>query len=209
MIGIIDYGMGNMHSVKNALEHLGFAAEISSDKEILHRAERWILPGVGAFPDAMKALHEKGLTDFIRNECANHKPVLGICLGMQLLFDSSEEFGHTEGLGLIPGRVIPIDAHGQKIPHIGWNALSFRQPTDCLVSDLEPGVHVYFVHSFRAETAPENVIAYTEYGEQIPALVKNPTLPIFGAQFHPEKSHRTGLGMLKHFCEYKENKESI
>lgn len=200
MIGIVDYGMGNLHSVRNALEHLGVPSFLSSDCEELVRADKWILPGVGAFPDAMRALNELGLTSLIREGCAGGKPLLGICLGMQLLFEESEEFGRTAGLGLIPGRVIPIDAHGLKIPHIGWNSLTLRTEDDPLCRGLSEGEYVYFVHSFRADTAKENIVADTVYGETIPALVKSPALPVWGAQFHPEKSHAAGLTILRNFC---------
>ncbi len=204
MIGIIDYGMGNLHSVKNALDHIGAEAFVSADPQALAKADKWILPGVGAFPDAMRALSERGLDSLLYDGCRARKPLLGICLGMQLLFEESMEFGKTKGLGLIGGRVIPIDAHGLKIPHIGWNSLDFRRPDDPLLRGLSDGTYVYFVHSFRADTGEENIVADTFYGERVPALVRCPGLPVWGAQFHPEKSHAAGLSILRRFAEYKE-----
>ncbi len=198
-ITIIDYGMGNLHSVKNALDHLGIPSRVSAQKEDIIAADKLILPGVGAFPDAMTALKRDGLDKLIINECKNGKPLLGICLGMQLLFDESLEFGNTKGLGLVPGRVVPIDAKGLKIPHIGWNSLSVNKKSP-VISNINDGDYVYFVHSFRADTASDNVIAYTHYGELIPAIVGCPTLPVYGAQFHPEKSHDTGLGIISAFA---------
>ena len=198
-ITIIDYGMGNLHSVKNALEHLNIPSKVSSDKADILAAEKLILPGVGAFPDAMEALSKGGLDKLIIEECKGGKPLLGICLGMQLLFEESLEFGNTQGLGLISGRVIPIDAHGLKIPHIGWNSLSINKKSP-VISNLNDGDYVYFVHSFRADTDSENVIAYTHYGEDIPAMVGRDDIPVFGAQFQPEKSHDTGLGIISAFA---------
>lgn len=201
MITVIDYKMGNLHSVMNALTHLGIDARVSSEIYELRSADKLILPGVGAFPDAMKALEASGLKDEIIAECRDGKPLLGICLGMQLLFDESLEFGITKGLGLIPGRVIPITAPELKIPHMGWNSLTCHMQ-DELISGVSDGDHVYFVHSFRADTDAENIIASTTYGESIPALVRSSSMPhIKGAQFHPEKSHDIGLLMFKNFAE--------
>ena len=199
MIAIIDYGMGNLHSVRNALAYLGVPGKITSDPLDLQAADRLILPGVGAFPDAMKALKRSGLEEEMLRLCRLGKPLLGICLGMQLLFDYSLEYGRTEGLGLIPGFVTPIDAKGLKIPHIGWNDLAISKQSPVL-KGVSAGAYVYFVHSFRAETPAEHILASTFYGETIPALVKSPSLPIYGAQFHPEKSHETGLRILENFC---------
>ncbi len=200
MIVIIDYKMGNLHSVKNALEKLGHECVISSDIEDIRRADKLILPGVGAFPDAAAALREMGLFDEIISLCRDGKPLLGVCLGMQLLFEESLEFGETRGLALIPGKVIPIDAKGLKIPHIGWNSLKIHKRSDPIIEGMSDGSHVYFVHSFRADTDIENIVCSTEYGEFIPALVKSPTLQVWGAQFHPEKSHDVGLSMIDAFC---------
>lgn len=200
MITVIDYGMGNLHSVENALKHIGAECIISSSIEDIRRADKLLLPGVGAFPDAVAALKEKGLFDVIIEECNAGKPLLGICLGMQLLFTESLEFGISQGLGFIEGKVIPIDAKGLKIPHVGWNSLDINIHDDRLMEGISNGSHVYFVHSFRADTSRENVVASTTYGEYIPALVKAPTLNVWGAQFHPEKSHDAGLLMLENFC---------
>lgn len=202
MITVIDYKMGNLHSVMNALNFIGADATISSDISDLRRADKLILPGVGAFPDAMASLEATGLRDEIIAECKDGKPLLGICLGMQLLFDESLEFGTTKGLGLIPGRVIPIDAHGLKIPHMGWNSLTHHM-TDKLICDVNDGDHVYFVHSFRADTSDEYIISSSQYGERIPAIVKSSELNVRGAQFHPEKSHDTGLKIFRNFVNIK------
>lgn len=196
MIGIIDYGAGNLFSVKNALDYLGEENCVTGDPEEIRKAQGLILPGVGAFPDAMEMLEKKGLAEVICQE-ARKKPLLGICLGMQLLFEESEEFGRTRGLGLIPGRVIPIDSKGLKIPHMGWNDLKLLNPC-VMTEDMEEQAYVYFVHSFRADTGEENISCYTEYGEKIPALVHKGK--VFGAQFHPEKSGKTGLKMLENFA---------
>ncbi len=199
MITVLDYGMGNLHSVKNALDYLGVEHQISSDPSDCALANGLILPGVGAFPDAVKALKSSGLFGEIQAACKAGKPLFGICLGMQLLFSESEEFGKTEGLNLIPGRIVPIQAPGLKIPHIGWNQLAVCRP-DPVLQGVKSGDYVYFVHSFRADTARENLLCTTNYGECIPALVKNPDLPVWGAQFHPEKSHNVGLSILRAFC---------
>ncbi len=201
MICVIDYKMGNLHSVMNALIFLGIEAKISESIEDIRSADKLILPGVGAFPDAMKALNESGLRDEIVAQCKNGKPLLGICLGMQLLFEESLEFGQAKGLGLIPGRVIPLTAPGLKIPHMGWNSLSMHL-SDELTQNVKDGEFVYFVHSFRADTAKENIVASSLYGEKIPAIVRSSEFPnVKGAQFHPEKSHDAGLMMFKNFAE--------
>lgn len=202
MITVIDYKMGNLHSVMNALNFIGADAIVSSDIADLRRADKLILPGVGAFPDAMALLEATGLKNEIISECKDGKPMLGICLGMQLLFEESLEFGVTKGLGLIPGRVIPIDAHGLKIPHIGWNSLT-HHISDKLICGVNDGDYVYFVHSFRADTADEYIVSSSQYGEKIPAIVKSSELNVRGAQFHPEKSHDTGLKMFKNFADIK------
>ena len=196
MLAIVDYGAGNLFSVKNACEYLSIEAVITRDPAAIRRADGIILPGVGAFPDAMSKLSETGLIPVIQEE-AGKKPLLGICLGMQMLFDSSSEFGYTKGLGLIPGSVGRICCGSLKLPHIGWNALTIRQPSP-LLADTKDGDCVYFVHSFAAACAPQYLLATTEYGGTIPALVGNGH--IFGAQFHPEKSGPVGLSMLKNFA---------
>lgn len=196
MIAIIDYGAGNLFSVKNALDFLKIENCIAKDPEIIRQADAMILPGVGAFPDAMEMLERKGMVPVICEE-AERKPILGICLGMQLLFESSSEFRSTQGLGLIPGNVVKIDSHGLKIPHMGWNDLKVLHPC-AMTGEMEEDTYVYFVHSFRADTEEENISCYTEYGEKIPALVHRGF--VYGAQYHPEKSGEAGLKMLKNFA---------
>lgn len=198
MITIIDYGAGNLFSVQNALNYLGVENRISSRAEDIISADKLILPGVGAFPDAMKMLDEAGLTDVIKEQ-AQLKPLMGICLGMQMLFDKSYEFGETEGLGLIPGTVeLMHPADDLVIPHIGWNALEKNEPC-ALLDGVNEGDYVYFVHSFAAVTDSKNVAAYCDYGMKVPALVTSGK--VYGCQFHPEKSGKTGLTILKNFCE--------
>lgn len=196
MIAIIDYGAGNLFSVKNALDFLKIENCIAKETETIRQADAMILPGVGAFPDAMEMLERKGMVPVIREE-AERKPILGICLGMQLLFESSSEFRSTQGLGLIPGNVVKIDSHGLKIPHMGWNDLKVLHPC-AMTGEMEEGTYMYFVHSFRADTEEENISCYTEYGEKIPALVHRGF--VYGAQYHPEKSGEAGLKMLKNFA---------
>lgn len=196
MIAIIDYGAGNLFSVKNALDFLKIENCIAKETETIRQADAMILPGVGAFPDAMEMLERKGMVPVIREE-AERKPILGICLGMQLLFESSSEFRNTQGLGLIPGNVVKIDSHGLKIPHMGWNDLKVLHPC-AMTGEMEEETYMYFVHSFRADTEEENISCYTEYGEKIPALVHRGF--VYGAQYHPEKSGEAGLKMLKNFA---------
>ncbi len=196
MIGIIDYGAGNLFSVQNALEFLGEEFFVSGNAKDLHTADALILPGVGAFPDAMRMLRESHLDDFICSETET-KPLLGICLGMQMLFDSSEEFEHTEGLGLIPGTVRRMTPEGLKVPHMGWNNLEIHKPDCPLLADTNEGDSVYFVHSYMAFTEPEYLAATCEYGGTVTALVQRGN--VFGAQFHPEKSGTVGLQMLRRF----------
>lgn len=197
MIAIVDYGAGNLFSVKNALDYIGVSAEITSDRNVMDAAEEIILPGVGAFPDAMRMIREAGLADFLREQAAK-KPFLGICLGMQILFEKGYEFQETEGLGLIPGSVVKLaDKQGYKIPHMGWNDLTKRN--ECpLLKDVEDGAYVYFVHSYRGDAKAEYIAADTQYTEPVPALVQNGF--VFGAQFHPEKSGEVGLTMLRNFA---------
>lgn len=196
VIGIIDYGMGNLHSVKCALDFIGMESFISSNKEKLALSDALILPGVGAFPDAMDSLNRSGLTDFIREQTKTKK-LLGICLGMQLLLEKSCEVRECEGLGLIRGEVVRITADRLKIPHMGWNDLHFPRETP-LTAQLSEGDFVYFVHSFRANLALEDdLAAYTEYGERIPAVIGSGN--VWGVQFHPEKSERVGLQILRNF----------
>ena len=198
MIGIIDYGAGNLLSVSNALSFLGYENRIVRTPDELKATERLILPGVGAFPAAMDNIRARGLLQPILKNAAE-KPFLGICLGMQLLFEEGFEFRACAGLGLIPGVVREVRAPGLKLPHMGWNSLRFRNSCPML-RGLDEGTYVYFVHSFCAETDGRYIAADTEHGETIPALVQNGQ--VFGAQFHPEKSSDKGLQMLKAFCEY-------
>lgn len=201
MIAIIDYGVGNLFSLSCSLKAVGTDAVITGDKEIIKKADKLILPGVGAFGDAMEKLKKDGLDKLVKDEALSGKPLLGICLGMQLLFDKSYEFGVNEGLGLIKGEVVDMKGRipeNLKIPHIGWNALELKG--DCpIFKDLKNGDCVYFVHSFYADGCEENLTASTEYGIKITAAAANGN--IFGCQFHPEKSGETGLKILRAFCE--------
>ena len=194
---MVDYGVGNLQSVVNAMRYVGLQTEITADPDVLEQADGILLPGVGAFPDAYEKLAERNLPDVLRAQ-AQKKPMLGICLGMQLLFDGSEEIRPCKGLGLIPGWVRRIKTTC-KLPHIGWNDLKFPNPSP-LFRNLPEESYVYFVHTF-AGTAdcPENVIAETEYGTKIVAAVGKGL--VFGCQFHPEKSGEVGLEILKNFGE--------
>ncbi|MBQ3884580.1 MAG: imidazole glycerol phosphate synthase subunit HisH [Ruminococcus sp.] len=196
MIAIIDYGAGNIFSVKNALDYLGFESKLVSDKESIIAADSVILPGVGAFPAAMKKLEGTGLIDTIKSE-AQKKPFLGICLGMQLIFDKGYEFEECDGLGLINGSVRKMEETDLIIPHMGWNKL--EKLNDCpLMNGVGDNEYVYFVHSYKAHCEDKNISAYCEYGGRVPALVYDGKY-VFGAQFHPEKSGETGLKILKNF----------
>lgn len=195
MIAIIDYGAGNLFSVKNALDYLGLENIITNNPKDLEAADKLILPGVGAFPDAMRMLGESGLVDVIKDQ-VKHKPLLGICLGMQMLFEKGYEFGETEGLGFIKGSVKYMELENLPVPHIGWNSLEFNEKSP-LLDKCSDGDFVYFVHSYAAECPSENVAAYCDYGMKVPALVQNGN--VYGAQFHPEKSGEVGLNILKNF----------
>ena len=201
MIGIIDYGCGNLFSLKSSIAMIGEEAVVTGDAKVLSEADRIILPGVGAFEDAIAKLTDTGLADAVKEEAAKGKPLMGICLGMQLLFDESHEYGIWPGLGLVPGKVtdlkvdIPRDL---KVPHIGWNALELRGNSP-LFKYTDDGDYVYFVHSYYATGCKESTIAVTEYGTTVTAAVANGN--VFGCQFHPEKSGETGLKILKAFCE--------
>lgn len=195
MIAVADYGAGNLFSVCNALDYIGLDRVVTDDPAVLERADGVILPGVGAFPDAMRKLRARGLVEPLRRQAAR-KPFLGICLGMQLLFEWGYEFDKAEGLGLLPGSVERIPDTGLKIPHMGWNSL--HKQNDCpLLRQVPEGAYVYFVHSYRAVCAETELGAYAEYGVQIPALVYRDR--VFGAQFHPEKSADAGLAILQAF----------
>lgn len=198
MIAIIDYGAGNIFSVKNALDYLGLESRLVSDIDSVKSADAVILPGVGAFPAAMKKLEATGLVDTIKAE-AEKKPFLGICLGMQLIFEKGYEFEETDGLGLISGSVIKMEEPDLIIPHMGWNKL--EKLNDCpLLENVGDNEYVYFVHSYKAQCDDKNIAAYSEYGGRVPALVYNGKY-VYGAQFHPEKSGETGLKILKSFGE--------
>lgn len=202
MIAIIDYGVGNLFSLKSSLAMIGAQAIVIGDADVLRSADRLILPGVGAFGDARQKLAQTGLDAALCAEAARGKPVLGICLGMQMLFDRSLEYGEHKGLGLIPGEVVPMAGRlpeGLKIPHIGWNALAIRKPDHPLMKYTESGDCVYFVHSFYAADCADSVIATAEYGIDVTAAVAKGN--VMGCQFHPEKSGTVGLGILKAFCE--------
>jgi glutamine amidotransferase len=196
-IGIIDYGMGNLQSVKNALEFIGVEAFIASDIESLSAADKIILPGVGAFKDAIELLRAKKLDTFLEEVKAEGKPLLGICLGMQLLFDSSTEFGEHTGLGLIPGRVIKFEMQDLKIPHMGWNTLNIKKEAP-LFKNLPEEAYVYFVHSYHLETEEDVVSATTTYGFEVQIAAQAGS--VYGLQFHPEKSGDVGLQILRNFA---------
>ena len=199
MVGIIDYGVGNLFSLRSSFAAIGQDAFVSSDPEALSKADRLILPGVGAFEDAARKLRESGLDDFVRAEAAAGKPLMGICLGMQLLFEKSYEYGEHEGLGLLKGQVVGMEGKidsSLKIPHMGWNRLDVRQGR--LLNEVD-GQYVYFVHSFFAQNCEDSLAATSEYGIPITAAVEQGN--IFGCQFHPEKSGNVGLSILKKFCE--------
>lgn len=203
MIVIIDYGMGNLQSVKNALDFLGLESKISSDEEEIRKAEGLILPGVGAFPDAMDTIERLSLDKIIREEVSNNKPLLGICLGMQLLFDKGFEGLERSGLGLLKGNIIKMKNDKEnniKVPHIGWNNLIYNKK-DELFNSIQEGEFVYYVHSyFVQDYNNEDLVAYSEYGEnKIPGVVRCNN--VMGAQFHPEKSGDVGLAILKNFGE--------
>ena len=202
MIAIIDYGVGNLFSLTCSFQSIGADICVTSDPEVIAKADRIVLPGVGAFEDAARKLRESGLDKVIKAECAAGKPLLGICLGMQMLFEKSYEYGEHEGLGLIKGNIRPIRdviPADLKIPHIGWNALDFGDNKDELFKYLEQGDFVYFVHSYYGADCDESVIARTEYGAPLTAAVRNGN--VCGVQFHPEKSEKVGLSILKAFCE--------
>ena len=202
MIAIIDYGVGNLFSLKSSLAMIGAQAVVTGDADVLRSADRLILPGVGAFGDARQKLAQTGLDAALCAEAARGKSVMGICLGMQMLFEKSLEYGEHEGLGLIPGEVVPMAGRlpsGLKIPHIGWNALAIRKPDHPLMKYTADGDCVYFVHSFYAADCADSEIATAEYRIDVTAVVAKGN--VMGCQFHPEKSGTVGLGILKAFCE--------
>ena len=201
MIAIIDYGVGNLFSLKSSFSAIGKEAVVSSEKSVIESASHIILPGVGAFSDAADKLRSSGMAEIVKTEAGKGKPLMGICLGMQLLFDKSFEYGEYEGLGLIKGNIRPIAdviPSGFKIPQIGWNALEFRRESP-VFKYISNGDYVYFVHSFYAADCDESVTAVTDYGALLTASVQCGN--VFGCQFHPEKSGDIGLNILKAFCE--------
>ena len=203
MIAIIDYGVGNLFSLCSSLKSIGAEAVVTPDPAVIRAADRIILPGVGAFADAAAKLRATGLDRVLLEEAANGKKIMGICLGMQMLFEESFEYGIHKGLGLIPGRVVPMAGYipeGLKIPHIGWNPLILKgESKHPLLKYVEEGDCVYFVHSYFAADCQESVIATAEYGKELTAAVAKDN--VMGCQFHPEKSGGVGLSILKAFCE--------
>ena len=202
MTAIIDYGVGNLFSLKSSFAYIGEQAVVTSDPQVILSADRIILPGVGAFGDAAKKLFESGMADVLKQAASQNKPILGICLGMQLLFETSYEYGEHEGLGFVKGSVRPIaervDTDVYKIPQIGWNALHFTK-TSPLFKYINEGDFVYFVHSYYGADCEDSLIATTEYGFEVTAAVSSGS--VFGTQFHPEKSGEVGMKILKAFCE--------
>ena len=208
MIAIIDYGVGNLFSLKSSLAALCIDAKVTGDPDEIRLSDKIILPGVGAFADAAKKLRDCKLDAVLKEEAARGKPILGICLGMQLLFETSYEYGEHRGLGLIPGNVRPIAdvvSNEFKIPHIGWNRLSFPKTKSPIFRYLNEGDFVYFVHSYYCADCTEHVIATTEYGAQLTAAAQNKN--VYGCQFHPEKSGEVGLNILRAFAELGTDKE--
>lgn len=205
MIAVIEYGVGNLFSLTASLKYIGADIEVTDKKEVVEKADRIVLPGVGAFEDAKTKLEATDLVDTILKEVEKGKPLLGICLGMQLLFEESHEYGVHKGLGLIKGQVASIEEdlkadniQGLKVPHIGWNAITFREK-EPLFKYIEQGSHVYYVHSFYGKNCAEQTIASSIYGINITGAVRNGN--VYGTQFHPEKSGRVGLDILRAFME--------
>ncbi|MCR5151121.1 MAG: imidazole glycerol phosphate synthase subunit HisH [Clostridiales bacterium] len=202
MLAVIDYGVGNLFSLRSSLEFLGVETVVTSDKTEIEKADRIILPGVGAFEDAAKKLRDTGMAELVKRQANSGKPVMGICLGMQLLFEKSFEYGVHEGLGLIEGFVRPLTdivPRELKIPQMGWNALEFTKPDCPVFKYIENGDYVYFVHSYYAADCDKDTAAVCDYGARVTAAVSKGN--VFGCQFHPEKSGDTGLSILKAFSE--------
>ncbi|MBQ8300671.1 MAG: imidazole glycerol phosphate synthase subunit HisH [Clostridia bacterium] len=197
MIAIIDYGAGNLHSVKNALDFLGTDSIVTGNRDEILNADKIILPGVGAFGDAMKCLEESGLMETVKEVAKSGKPFLGICLGLHLLFEESEETPGVKGLGVFKGKVVQIPDNGSlKIPHMGWNSIKVTKDSKIL-KDIGDEPYVYFVHSYYVNADEDVISAYTEYGEKLDIAVERDN--VFATQFHPEKSGETGMKILKNF----------
>lgn len=202
MLAVIDYGVGNLFSLQCSLKKIGAEAVVTDDENIIRAADRIILPGVGAFGDAVRKLRKSGLFDVVIEEAQKGKPLMGICLGMQMLFDKSYEYGEYEGLGLIEGEIVSLKGEipqNLDIPHMGWNALKFHNGKNELFKYINEGDCVYFVHSYFGVNCENSLIASAEYGAQITAAVAKGN--VYGCQFHPEKSGDVGLAILKAFCE--------
>ena len=201
MVGIIDYGVGNLFSLQSSFAAIGETVVVSSDPDVLRKADHILLPGVGAFEDAVQKLRSSQLDQMVYESVKAGKPLMGICLGMQMLFEKSFEYGEHRGLGLLKGQVIPMAGllpEELKIPHMGWNALDITKPDGKLFANTKQGDHVYFVHSYFAAGCEESLAARTEYAKWLTAAVEKDN--IFGCQFHPEKSGEVGLNILRAFC---------
>jgi glutamine amidotransferase len=198
MIALVDYGAGNVRSVQKALAAVGADVRMSHDPEAVLAAEKVVLPGVGAFGDCMDGLRRAGLVDALRRAVEEGKPLLGICVGMQVLFEEGEEMGSHAGLGLLPGRVVRFAVEGLKIPHTGWNQIEPSRPNP-LLDGLRPGAWAYFNHAYYCQAQPQHVLALTGYGGHFPSVVGQG--PLYGVQFHPEKSQKVGLHILRNFVE--------
>ena len=202
MIAIIDYGLGNLFSLSGSLAHLGIASTVTRDPDVIDAAERVILPGVGAFGDAMEKLKTQALIPVVDQQVQAGKPLLGICLGMQLLFERGYEYGEHTGLGYLGGSIHPLAPDipkNLKVPHIGWNSLRYVKPDDPFLAGIREGDYVYYVHSFYAKGCENSLVAGSEYGVFVPGIVHRGN--VYGTQFHPEKSGGVGLTLLKTFCE--------
>ena len=201
MVGIIDYGVGNLFSLQSSFKAIGQQVEVSADPEVLRKADHILLPGVGAFEDAVRKLRATSMDEMVYEAAKSGKPLMGICLGMQMLFEKSYEYGEHQGLGVLKGEVIPMAGllpQELKIPHMGWNGLHITQPQGKLFANTKEGDYVYFVHSYFADRCEDSLAAQTEYGKWLTAAVEKDN--VFGCQFHPEKSGEVGLNILRAFC---------
>ncbi len=202
MIAVIDYGVGNLFSLRASLERVGLESVVTGERAVLEKADKIILPGVGAFGDAINKLKESGLFDTVVKQARSGKPLLGICLGMQLLFEKSYEYGEHQGLGLIEGEIAPLDGDIDpklKVPQMGWNSLHILKPADPIMKYTREGDYVYYVHSFYAKHCEKSLIAVSDYGVSVPGVVRQGS--VWGTQFHPEKSGNVGLSILRAFGE--------